>query len=86
MELLKLPRRVDPVAEEHAIEMLTPNRLDLRDLEDAEVGEAAVESKQRVVVGALAGLNILDTETSLRHAGSTPMMRRAKTSVTSITQ
>ena len=68
-ELSQLPRQVDRVPEEHAIEVLAPdradqpfdermrdrsvrNRLDLLDLEDAQVGEPAVEAKQRVVVGA----------------------------------
>ena len=68
-EFIQLPGQVDHVPEEHAIEILAPNRadqpfdermrdrsvrnrLDLLDLEDAQVGEPAVEAKQRVVIGA----------------------------------
>ena len=63
-EFSQLPGEVGDVAEEHAIEKLTPNRpdqpfdermrhwgvgdrLDLRDLEDAQVREPAVKAKQQ---------------------------------------
>ncbi len=68
-ERSQLTRQVDRVPEEHAIEILAPdrsdqsfdermrgrsirNRLDLVDLKDPQVGEPAVEAKQRVVIGA----------------------------------
>ena len=68
-ELVQLPREIDRVPEERAIEILAPNRpdqpfdegmgdrsvgnrLDLLNLEHAQVGKPPVESKQRVVIGA----------------------------------
>ena len=73
------------------------HRLDRLNLEDVQIDEPAVEAKERVVAGTdalgrlwpvLARLNIRHTATPSRAADSTPkpMMRRMKTSMTSITQ
>ena len=46
------PDRSDQPFDERMRDRSVRNRLDLLDLEDAQVGEPAVEAKQRVVVGA----------------------------------
>ena len=68
-DLSQLSRQIHRIPEEHAIQILAPdradqalnegmrnrrvrNRLDLLDFEDPQVGELAVQAKERVVVGA----------------------------------
>ena len=46
------PDRADQPFDERMRNRSVRNRLDLLDLEDAQVGEPAVKAKQRVVVGA----------------------------------
>ena len=46
------PDRADQPFDERMRNRSVRNRLDLLDLEDAQVGEPAVEAKQRVVIGA----------------------------------
>src|SRR6202030_1944892 len=91
------PDRSDQPFDERMRDRSVRNRLDLLDLQHAQIGEPTVKAKERIVIGTEVFRLASPDGRAIEHAAPrhainacrampNPMMRRVKTSMTSITQ